>query len=536
MVDVSVVVPTSDSKQDLAGLFDSLDRQSMPVSRFEVLAASHGSGDGTDELLDKLAGHRPNVTKLAHVHEGDEAWLAPCSGTYVLRLDPRARLFPEALERLYGFAAEHDLDAVAGRVTSPTAATPALLLQDDPAVDESALAAVLAGPALLVRRTRLSGDNATDRALAVGVLGSYPTLSSPASVETSDDALAWRQERIAAVWQSGRLRVEAAGSFDGHATLNGDEALTVLVRSATSGLSYVVPVEGQVTTDGIAPASWSLLVELDPATAALGTPLTHDTWELDVQLSGHGVPAHSVLTLGSAACPPALLPLGPVVVGSQQGRLQVDVGPTKHPLLADVDPAWATITETAGGSVLVLQLPEMSVVADAPELEGYVALGSFRLRAGIANDGERAWLRCYLSGLAGVSEVNAMFGDCPAKPTGLELRISDLGAMTIAKKQPPAPKPAPAAPKPPAATKLAPAAGPAQQPTATKPATTKTATKEPATKKVATKKVATKKVVKQASGPVARLRRAVPAPLEPAIRRLSAVPAARDWYRRLTKL
>jgi hypothetical protein len=124
------------------------------------------------------------------------------------------------------------------------------------------------------------------------------------------------------------------------------------------------------------------------------------------------------------------------------------------------------------------------------DIDGAVMLDRFSLPARLAAADHEVRLHFFVSGLAGESTLATRFGTAPAAPTGLNLVITGTGEIGVA----PTPPPPPAAPKP-------------------------------------TKKAAAPKPVPM----VTRLRRAVPAPLEPMARRLSRNRLARRVYRRMIR-
>jgi glycosyltransferase involved in cell wall biosynthesis len=56
---ISVVVPTRDRSQMLEALLESMARQTLDPSRFEVIVVDDGSADGTPALLERMAGDAP---------------------------------------------------------------------------------------------------------------------------------------------------------------------------------------------------------------------------------------------------------------------------------------------------------------------------------------------------------------------------------------------------------------------------------------------------------------------------------------------
>ena len=216
-------------------------------------------------------------------------------------------------------------------------------------------------------------------------------------------------------------------------------------------------------------------------------------------------------------CPPALIgstavvPARTTVRGA--GSLSLDVGPVQHPLLSDLDPQLGTVTESVVGAELALDLPQLQVF-ETHGLDGFIALDKMRLPARIRVRDGRPQLVALVSGLAGRPVISAQFGPGPLRSTGLSLQISGVGAMSVIKTPPP---PAPQAPaKPPSAPK--PSAKSQSSPAGTRARARHRKKTEP-----------------PRTGVIADLRRAVPAPLEPVVKRLASIPAARRLYRRVTR-
>lgn len=122
---VSVVVPVYRPGSAIDALIASLDAQTLPQDRFEVLLCDDGSGDdgsGGDTIvqLDAIARDRPNVRVLPLAHTG---WpgtprnhgIDAAAGRYLQFVDQDDHLLPEALERLCDYADEHGSDVVVGK-------------------------------------------------------------------------------------------------------------------------------------------------------------------------------------------------------------------------------------------------------------------------------------------------------------------------------------------------------------------------------------------------------------------------------------
>ena len=116
-VKVSVVVATYNSPPELAGLVTSLDDQTLPSDEYEMVFVDDGSSDDTHDRLRAFAAERSNM----QVHRiPNSGWpgrprnvgAKAASGDFLFFADHDDYLFPEALERMYAFAVENDLDVV----------------------------------------------------------------------------------------------------------------------------------------------------------------------------------------------------------------------------------------------------------------------------------------------------------------------------------------------------------------------------------------------------------------------------------------
>ena len=144
---VSVVVPTYNSGEHLQQLVDSLLRQSMPTSDFEVVFVDDGSTDDTPARLAQLAATHPHVEVLRCEHSGwpsrpRNLGLARARGEYVQFIDDDDWLADEALERLYGYAVANGADIAIGKMTGHGRAVPRELFRvnrPDARLDDSPL-------------------------------------------------------------------------------------------------------------------------------------------------------------------------------------------------------------------------------------------------------------------------------------------------------------------------------------------------------------------------------------------------------------
>lgn len=497
------VITAADGKTSPMRLITSLDTQTLSTDDFELILVDRGLGDAERESLRRTASRRPNI----RIVEEAEDWSTE-TGEYVLGVQPDQKLFPEALSRLAGFAAEHSLDVVAGRPVQPRQALSAPFLTDQPRLDGDQGNAALTSTVVLARRERVAPCAATGTEVAavriradgaqLGVLASYPASDDPALSLSGGEGTV-RCDGPSLEWDGGELAVSLGGTV---AMAGAPDTVTVVARQIGTHLSYVLPA-GQASiepSNGVAGAgSWRAVARLDPITAAAGQPLPPGTWELDVVLSGTGV-ASRPSTVPAAPGATALVHNIVLAVGaSKSGALQIDVGPTRLPVMAALDPSDAAVIESARGSELRIRLPAMHV-HDSDVLSGQLGLGPLLIPARIEVIDGGAWFAAFVSGLAGETVLSAKFGRSAVQPLGVSLSIAQSGEMTIIR----TPAPAPPSPEPPEAAKPA---SPAKR-----------------------------KKKRKAKGPVAKLRRAVPKRLEPTIRKVAKQPVAKKIYRRLTGL
>ncbi|CAA9327120.1 MAG: hypothetical protein AVDCRST_MAG48-2954 [uncultured Friedmanniella sp.] len=500
--ELTVVVDTAEG-DDLPELLRSLDESTLPSGRFELLLLTRTPAP---EVTDwpRFAARRPNVRLVA---EGD-SWTDQARGTFLLHLRAGQRLFPEALERLLEAAAGADLDAVAGREVVPGGLVDPRLLEDATGITDD-VEDLLDGPVVLRRRASRAADGAPP---LVGVVGRYPatlrahrgeqagTLSPAPTLDIP--VLSW-EGAVVGLRLSGRVPASGASS----------PRPLVLVRELTTGLCFPVPSTSSAEPGPDDDVRWSAHGRLDLRTAAAGAPLPSGEWQLEVAVAGAGGPArpHPV---PETALPVALVD-DRVVVTAGPG-LVLDVGPTARGCPAFPAPEAATVSESAAGCRLELRLTGWHVTGDQV-VRAKIALDRLRLPAQVVSRDGEAVLTAFISGLAGTYPLSLQLGRAPLQPTGLAVAVAGDGAVRVTR-----------APSRPPAT--------AAKPAAKKPAAKKAAAKKAAAKKPTAGTPAGKKPTAPATGPLARVRRAVPRAWEPQVERLAQVPALRTVYRRLTGL
>ncbi len=497
---ISVVAHVESNDSALVELVESLDAQSLSYRDFDVILLVLEGTVPLRRRLEQLAGRRPHVAIQpfeGHWLEALRSTSAAVGAPSVLPLSPHlgggaTRLHPDALRQVSDFFAANECDLLLARASWSSATTPIPWeLRHDVAQTGQETARKLLSASTLAYgseffRTHgplrdasdLAGIDASAR---IGILGTYPVVVRPSGADDpplqGDDARGPRAHEVTASWRDGRILLAAKV-----ADPDGDRKYLLSIRGPENGPEYWLP------TAEDANAGW----ELDVRSAALGAPLPDGLFSVMGNLyAADGEPL--------ARSPVSAIPLEtgivdgrPVVPASRKGKLVIDVGATHFAPVPSLEVDQVHITEDARGALFTARLPEMYTTGPA-DTHGAVTLGRLTLPAWLAAAEREVKLRFFVSGLAGESTLATRFGTAPAAPTGLNVVITGTGEIGVTPTPPPPPPPA----TPPKPIKKAAAAKPAPLMT--------------------------------------RLRRAVPAPLEPMARRLSRNPLARRLYRRMTQ-
>ncbi|MFD1172397.1 glycosyltransferase family 2 protein [Oceanobacillus picturae] len=123
MIKISIVIPTfNNTNENLNRLIDSLNSQSMNSKDFEIILVDDGSSDfDSYKRLKKVEKENGNVLVKSINASG---WGSKprnlgtqlAKGEYVFYCDDDDTLFPQALERMYKFAKDNNLDVVNPKV------------------------------------------------------------------------------------------------------------------------------------------------------------------------------------------------------------------------------------------------------------------------------------------------------------------------------------------------------------------------------------------------------------------------------------
>ena len=125
MIKVSVIVPTFNStKENLYRIVESFDNQTMDKKEYEIIFIDDGSSDlQSFKRLKDIAEERTNFIVKSIKPSG---WASKprnmgteiAKGEYIFYSDDDDSIFPQALEKMYNFAKEHDFDVVNPKVIS----------------------------------------------------------------------------------------------------------------------------------------------------------------------------------------------------------------------------------------------------------------------------------------------------------------------------------------------------------------------------------------------------------------------------------
>ncbi|WP_084515734.1 glycosyltransferase family A protein [Microbacterium luticocti] len=142
VIDVTVVVPTYRSTSHLDDLVASLDGQTLPQDRLEVLLIDDGSPDDTADRLRAFAGDRPNYRVIVLEPSGwpsrpRNVGIEQARGEYVVFIDHDDRLFPDALRAACALARRTGADVLEGKESKSN--TPCWAMRDVPDDVENAI-------------------------------------------------------------------------------------------------------------------------------------------------------------------------------------------------------------------------------------------------------------------------------------------------------------------------------------------------------------------------------------------------------------
>lgn len=123
-IDCTVVIPVFNRGEALGPGIESLRAQTLGADRIEIIYVDDGSNDGrTPLMIDQIVANTRNARAFHEPASGSpgrprNVGLANARGDYVFFADHDDWFDPEALERLVGWARQHDSDVVIGKVVA----------------------------------------------------------------------------------------------------------------------------------------------------------------------------------------------------------------------------------------------------------------------------------------------------------------------------------------------------------------------------------------------------------------------------------
>lgn len=115
---ISIVIAARNEEQNLPAKLASLLQMEYPAEQLEIIVASDGSTDGTNELL-RAAGERVRpvvLTEAGGKAAALNAGVAVASGEIVVFMDARQRVAPDAVARLVRNFADPEVGCVSGEL------------------------------------------------------------------------------------------------------------------------------------------------------------------------------------------------------------------------------------------------------------------------------------------------------------------------------------------------------------------------------------------------------------------------------------
>ncbi|GHH87284.1 hypothetical protein GCM10018793_62500 [Streptomyces sulfonofaciens] len=134
--DVSVIVGAYEAMPYLVRCLESVEAQTLPADRMEVIAVDDGSTDGSGEYLEKFAAQTDLAVRVVRQPNSGgpsgprNVGLGLARGRYVFFLDADDHLGEEALERMVAMADRHGTDVVLGRIKGIDRTAPKSMFQD----------------------------------------------------------------------------------------------------------------------------------------------------------------------------------------------------------------------------------------------------------------------------------------------------------------------------------------------------------------------------------------------------------------------
>ncbi len=186
---VSIVIAAWNEEASIRDRIENALALDYPPDRLEVIIASDGSTDRTNEIVREMAKDDPRIRLLELPHGGQSAAInagvAAANGEIVVRTDANTRFSPDVLRKMVKYFADPNVQCVVGKVTmvpledAPYNMTEGLYWRFEARLRAlealAGIAFVGSGPCMAVRRRnypRLEEDVAEDLSATMQIISS----------------------------------------------------------------------------------------------------------------------------------------------------------------------------------------------------------------------------------------------------------------------------------------------------------------------------------------------------------------------------
>jgi hypothetical protein len=429
--DVSVVIPSRSDAGGLEALLRSLDLQSLPWDRFEVVVESDPEGDDARARhLTWLAGHRPNMHVVGDSGVAGLAAVELRGEVALVTLEP-VSLLTDALHEVAAHAASGREADGNDRPGSGVVFAVRRLGEGPGAV-----------PALAMDRTHLdhaggsvrSAIEAASRALE-GAQDSGPRVLEPLYVAAPrrDEPPAGRAGPVHlhsdVAWREGALelkvavsivdREEAGEADDASAVVEGAAGPVRLVaRDLSSGRTRVLAASNPSGVDGGRPTTQIVHVE---AVSELVDWLGREVWHLQVEWGAWVAPVGIDADRGAV--------VGPFVVDAarQSGGVALRAAGVREGMLS---PRAGDVVFTEDATGLAMVLPMEGSHVFGADVRAELRIGDLAVPARLVSGDRGLELRALVSGLCGRYPLALRAGG-PVLPLGLVLVLDETGRASL---------------------------------------------------------------------------------------------------------
>ena len=242
-----------------------------------------------------------------------------------------------------------------------------------------------------------------------------------------------RISQVSAGWVRGALELAFDVSFPAGgrdvADLPPQPELGLCVFRSAEGVEWSIAEEDMTVAHDAESGVRHVTARVRPGSLAGGDPLPSGIWTPALLVNDGGVGRRMRVPYPKGSARASYTSGRASVSFSDAGKLALDVGATSRSVVSKLDPARASISADARGTLLRVEVPDLDI-ADGTELPGRLRIGRLPVLATIRAEGGRPVLEAWVSGLAGSYRLATQFSAAAYAPTGLVLEIDGVGAMT----------------------------------------------------------------------------------------------------------